>query len=41
MHRYIVGIAIGIFLAQNYDIPNLKQQMKGLQKFIQQYEKEK
>lgn len=40
MIRFAIGIAVGVFLAQNYNVPNMKTYVKFLQQAIADFEKD-
>ena len=38
MLRFIVGVGVGVYVAQNYKIPNMKESLTKLQKILTEYE---
>jgi hypothetical protein len=39
MVRELFGILIGIYITQNYTVPDIKEAFKDLQKYLEGYEK--
>jgi len=39
MLRVLFGMAIGVFLAQNYDVPDAKTCMSGVMIYLKEFEK--
>ena len=38
MFRFFVGVGVGVYVAQNYKIPNIKASLTKLQKILTEYE---
>ncbi len=41
MLRFILGVGVGIFLAQKYDFPNIEVSIEHVKTFLATYEKKK
>ena len=39
MYRFLLGNVVGIYIAQNYDIPNVKKIALNIIDYIKSYEK--
>ena len=39
MVRELIGILIGIYITQNYTVPDIKEAFKDLQKYLEGFEK--
>lgn len=40
MYRELIGILIGIYITQNYNVPDVKDMFKELQKYLEGFEKD-
>lgn len=41
MFSFLCGTVVGIYLEQNYDLPNIKNMLEQIKGYLNQYEKQK